>query len=66
MSAPYDIEKVEPLGGYRLRLMFADGLVSDIELAEKLEGKVGPMFEPLKDRDYFALATVDPELHTVV
>ena len=66
MSAPYDIENVEPLGEYRLRLTFADGLVSEVDLADKLEGQVGPMFEPLKDPRFFARATVDQELHTVV
>jgi hypothetical protein len=66
MSAPYDIEKVEHLGGYRLRLTFADGLMSEVDLAGKLEGQVGPIFEPLKDPDFFSRATVDEELHTVV
>jgi hypothetical protein len=66
MHAPYDIEKVEPLGRYRLKLTFADGLVSEVDLADKLGGQVGPMFEPLNDPQVFSLATVDKELHTVV
>jgi Protein of unknown function (DUF2442) len=53
MSAPYDVRSVEYLGGYRLRLSFADG-------------PVGPVFKPLHDAAFFALATVDPEIGTVV
>jgi len=54
MSAPYEIRDVEHLGGFRLRLTFADGLVNDIDLATKLAGVVGPVFEPLRDPTYFA------------
>ena len=42
MSAPYEIRRVEHLGDFRLRLAFADGLVTEIDLAEKLAGAVGP------------------------
>ena len=66
MSAPYDIRRVEHLGGYRLRLTFADGLVADVDLAGRLTGAVGPMFEPLKDLAYFAQVAVDDELGTIV
>lgn len=66
MSAPYDIRDVEHLGGFRLRLAFADGLVAEIDLAEKLAGAVGPVFEPLRDPAFFAQVAVDPELGTVV
>jgi len=38
MSAPHAIREVEHLGDYRLRLTFADGLVTDVDLAEKLAG----------------------------
>jgi hypothetical protein len=66
MSAPYDIRGVEHLGGFRLRLTFADGLVTVIDLAERLAGDVGPVFEPLRDPTFFAEARVDLELGTVV
>lgn len=66
MSAPYDIRDVEYLGGYRLRVTFADGKVSDVDLSEKLSGEVGPIFEPLRDKTFFAKVVVDPELRTVV
>lgn len=66
MSAPYDIRDVEYLGGHRLRVTFADGIVSDVDLSEKLSGAVGPMFEPLRDLAFFAKVMVDPDLGTVV
>jgi hypothetical protein len=66
MTAPYDVRSVQPLGGYRLRVTFADDTVREIDLSEKLSGRVGPVFEPLRDEAFFALATVDNELRTVV
>lgn len=66
MTAPYEITAVEHLGGHRLRLTFADGLVGDVDLSDRFEHPVGPMFERLKDVDYFAKVEVDAELGTVV
>ena len=66
MSAPYEIRAVVHLGGHRLRLTFADGLVGDVDLAERFTGSVGPMFQPLCDADYFARVSVDEEMGTVV
>jgi hypothetical protein len=66
MSAPYDIFRVEYLGGYRLRLTFADGVVGDIDLATKFEGLVRPIFEPLRDQHEFAKVRVDPDLGTII
>ncbi len=65
MSASYDIVDVEYLGGYRLRLAFADGTVGVVDLASKFDGPVGPMFEPLRDPLEFARVRVDPELGTI-
>jgi hypothetical protein len=66
MSAPYDIHTVEYLGGHRLRLRFADGLVGEVDLAPKLESWMGPIFEPLRDPAFFGKVRVDPESWTVV
>ena len=66
MSAPYEIRAVEHLGEYRLRLTFADRLVGDVDLGDRLMGRVGSMFEPLRDVDYFAQVSVDAELGTIV
>ena len=42
--------------GYRLHVTFEDGMAGEIDLADRL---FGPMFAPLKDEAYFALAGVD-------
>ena len=65
MSAPYDILEVKYLGGYRLRITFADGLVGEVDLISKLSGPVGPVFEPLRDESFFAQVRVDTELGTI-
>lgn len=65
MSAPYEVRAVEHVGGYRLRLTFADGLTAVVDLTSKLTAPVGPVFEPLRDEHYFARVAVDRELGTV-
>lgn len=47
---------VEVLPPYALRVAFDDGLVRDVELEPDLRG---PMFEPLRDPDYFAQVFID-------
>lgn len=66
MSAPYEITAVEHLGGFRLRLSFADGLVSEVDLTAKVQAARGPVLERLKDPAFFAYVRVDPELGTIV
>jgi hypothetical protein len=66
MTATYDIVDVEYLGGYQLRLTFADRTVGVVDLASKFDGPVGPMFEPLRDPVEFARVRVDPDLGTVI
>lgn len=66
MTAPYEITAVEHLGGYRLRLTFADGVIGDVDLSERIEAAKGPMFQTLQDVEYFAEVSVDSELGTVV
>jgi hypothetical protein len=65
MSANYEIVDVEHLGGFRLRLTFADGVLSELDLAAKFQGDVGPVFQPLRDPEFFAQVTVDAELGTI-
>jgi hypothetical protein len=66
MTPAYHVSTVAYLGGHCLRLTFADGLVGDVDLAAKLQGEVGPIFEPLRDETFFAQVVVDKELGTVV
>ncbi|HEY5252556.1 MAG TPA: DUF2442 domain-containing protein [Acidimicrobiales bacterium] len=66
MTPAYHVSSVAYLGGYGLRLTFADARVADIDPTAKLQGDVGPVFEPLRDERYFAQMVVDKELGTVV
>ncbi|MBI4673922.1 MAG: DUF2442 domain-containing protein [Chloroflexi bacterium] len=54
--------EVTYLGGYRLRLVFNDGVVKDVDLQDELEGQV---FEPLKDIALFRRVTVNPDTQTI-
>ena len=58
-----DVVFAEPLDDYRLRLRFEDGVEGVVDVANlcPFEG----VFRPLKDREQFAQARVDPELGTV-
>jgi hypothetical protein len=57
------VTRVEPLGGYRLRLWFDDGTEREVDLTDDLWG---PMAEPLRDPELFRRVRVDPELRTIV
>ena len=57
------ITTVEPLGGYVLRIGFADGITRDVDLESELWG---PVFEPLRDERLFREVTIDEELGTIV
>jgi len=59
-----DIVAAEPLGEYRLRLRFEDGVEGVVDLA--LDLSFQGVFEPLRDPGYFAQVHVDPDLGTVV
>lgn len=61
---PYSVTGVTVLGHYRLRLLFEDGTVGDVDLSH-LAQRSG-VYEPLKDPDYFRRVHVDPEGGTVV
>ncbi|MGV1048916.1 MAG: DUF2442 domain-containing protein [Solirubrobacterales bacterium] len=48
---PPDLVEATPLDGYEVHLRFADGLAADVDLSY-LVG-IGPVFEPLRDIDFF-------------
>jgi hypothetical protein len=52
----------EYLGDYRVRLEFRDGRTGEVDLEGELYGEV---FEPLKEKRFFARLAVNPELHTI-
>lgn len=50
------VMQVEPLDGYRLFVEFDDGLEGEVDLSN---GLFGPVFEPLKDPEFFSQASID-------
>jgi hypothetical protein len=58
-----DIVAVEPLGEYRLRLRFGDGVEGVVDLGHVV--RRGGVFGPLRDEVEFARVRVDAELGTV-
>ncbi|HEX9712433.1 MAG TPA: DUF2442 domain-containing protein [Actinomycetota bacterium] len=61
----YEVLHVEQLGGYRLRLRFADGSIGDVDIAEIL-GRFTGVFAPLADPSFFARVEADPDAATLV
>jgi hypothetical protein len=54
---------VAVVGDYRLRLLFDDGTVGDVDFASRQWAGV---FEPLRDPAYFAQVRVDSDAATIV
>jgi hypothetical protein len=61
---PFTVTGVTVLDHYRLRLLFEDGTVGDVDLSHL--GQRSGVFEPLKDAAYFRQVRVDLEGGTVV
>jgi hypothetical protein len=53
------VKGVRPLGDYRLRVIFNDGYIGDVDLQALVEHATGPIVEPLKDPDFFQKAQLD-------
>ncbi|HSP33884.1 MAG TPA: DUF2442 domain-containing protein [Thermoanaerobaculia bacterium] len=58
-----DVIDVRYVRGYVLWLKFEDGSDGEVDLSSSLRG---PVFEALKDIDYFRQVQVNPELGTIV
>ena len=59
----YDVIEAEYVSGFVVRLRFRDGTVGEVDLQSEL---TGPIFEPLKNPEYFRQFRVHPEFHTLV
>ena len=57
------IIEMKYLGEYSLEVTFSDGLKKCVNLKPLL---TGPVFEPMKDPEYFAQVMLDPVSGTVV
>ena len=58
-----DVIAVRYYGEYKLILKFENGEEKLVDLQDRLEG---PIFQPLKDLDFFKQVTLDPELGTII
>ena len=56
------VKHVKHLEGYRLRILFSNGIAKDVDLTGELHGEV---FEPLKDPEFFKRVSVNPETETI-
>jgi hypothetical protein len=56
------LTSAEYVGGYVVRVRFADGVEGDVDLRRELYGEV---FEPLKSTDVFQRFHLDSELNTI-
>lgn len=58
-----DVIEVRYIKGYTLWLRFSDGTEGEIDLSHELDG---PVFEPLKDLEYFRLVALNSDIGTIV
>lgn len=63
MTEILDIVYAEPSADFCLRLRFSDGRVKEVDVRGLLQG---PIFEPVRDPEYFRSVTLDQVLGTVV
>src|SRR5687767_9660740 len=54
------IKSVRNLGDFRVQLVFSDGYIAELDLSPAL---AGPVFEPLKDPNYFGQVRIED--HTI-
>ena len=57
-----EVKGVRSIGGHRLRVVFTDGYIGDIDLWPLFANPRGPMSAPLKDAEFFQRVTVEPDL----
>lgn len=59
----YRLIEARHVSEFTLRLRFGDGVDGEIDLRSEL---YGPVFEPLKNLEFFKAFSVHPEFHTLV
>jgi len=59
----YDVIEAEYVSDFIVKLRFRDGTVGEVDLQSEL---TGPIFEPLKNPEYFRQFRVHQEFHTLV
>ena len=58
-----DVVEVRYVRDYVLWLCFQDGTCGEVDIEPSFRG---PVFEPLRNLDYFRRVRVDPEIGTIV
>jgi Protein of unknown function (DUF2442) len=58
-----DVVEVRYVRDYIVWLKFEDGATGEVDLTASLRG---PVFEPLRDKEYFKQVCVNPEIGTIV
>ncbi len=58
-----DVIAVRHIREYVVWVKFEDGMEGEVDLRSSLRG---PVFEPLRDVEYFRQVRVDPEIGTIV
>ena len=58
-----DVVEVRYLRDYTLWLRFEDGSSGEVDIKPSLKG---PVFEPLRDIEFFKQVRIDPEIGTIV
>jgi hypothetical protein len=59
----YDVVEARHVSGHTVWLRFRDGTVGEIDLAPSLRG---PVFEPLREVEFFRQFRIHPEFETLV
>jgi hypothetical protein len=59
----FDVVEARYVTGYTIWLRFDDGTTGEVDLSREL---VGPIFQPLRDIDYFKQLTVNHGIGTIV
>ena len=60
-----DVKGIRPLSGYRVRVVFKDGYIGEVDLWPLFENPKGPLTEPFNDPQFFQKVSIDPETHVV-
>jgi hypothetical protein len=58
-----DVVEVEPVGDYRLRLKFDNGVEGELDFANLLSFR--GVFAPCKDPEFFRSVRVNPDIGTI-
>lgn len=59
----FDVVEARYVGGYTVWLRFEDGTQGEVDLSREL---VGPIFDALRDVEYFRNLSVNAEIGTIV